>query len=147
MGDCCRRGDDGMGAEQRETLCPREVEFEVAGATLVVRPLVLRDYKLVGDRLAEAYGRLAARQNMTQVSLPELAPVALAELPEVLALTLRRRGETGLEPVDAEWLEANVSAPVLLDIITAVLEVNDLPGILKKLESLKRRAQGAPAGG
>jgi len=145
------------GARDRETLCPREVEFAVSGETLVVRPLVLRDYKLVGDRLAEAYARLAAERDMAAVGILELAPLALAELPEVLALTLKRRPTADasassncgseLEPVDPGWLEANVSAPVLLDIIAAVMEVNDLPGVLKKFESLRRRAQGAPAGG
>jgi hypothetical protein len=137
MGDCDR---------EREILCPREVEFRVAGATVVVRPLVLRDFKLMSDRLAGAYTRLAERGDLTRVGVLELAPLALTELPEVLALTLRRRGETGLEPVDPAWLEQSLSAPVLLDIIAAVLEVNDLPGILKKSEILRRRVQGSPAG-
>jgi len=140
-----KRGRGG-GAQQREALCPREMEFAVAGETLVVRPLVLRDYKLVLDRLASAYGGLAGRGDLARVGVLELVPVALAELPEVLALTLKRRGAGGLEPVDPAWLEENLSAPAVLDIVQAVIEVNDLPGILKKLDSLRRQAQGSPAG-
>jgi len=139
-------GADGSGLE-REALCPREREFRVAGETVVVRPLVLRDYKRLGDRVAEAHARLSGRGDLSSVGVLELVALALAELPEVLALTLRRRGETGLEPVDPVWLEQSVSAPALLDMVEAVLEVNDLPGVLKKFESLRRRAQGAPAGG
>jgi len=135
-----------LGAQEREALCPGEVEFAVAGERLVVRPLVLRDYKLVGDRLAAAYARLAERGDLTQVSLMELVPLALAELPELLALTLKRRGSNGLEAIDAAWLEEKLSAPALLDIIAAVVEINDLRGILKKSESLRRRAQASPAG-
>jgi hypothetical protein len=131
---------------EREALCPQELEFAVAGEALVVRPLVLRDFKLVGDRLAEAYARLAERGDLTRVGVMELVALALAELPEVLALTLKRRAAEGLEPVDPGWLEQSLSAPALLDIVEAVIEVNDLPGILKKSESLRRRAQGSPAG-
>jgi len=137
----------GPGAAERDTLCPGEVEFDVAGEVLLVRPLMLRDYKLVGDRLAQAYARLSAQGDLSSVAVLELVPLALAELPEVLALTLKRRGDAGLEPVDAAWLEDNVSAPALLDIIAAVLDVNDLPGVLKKFESLRRRAQAPPPGG
>ena len=118
-------------AREREVLCPREMEFAIAGETIVVRPLVLRDYKAVGDRLAEAYARLAENRDPSHVGVLELVPLALAELPEILALTLRRRGADGLEAVDPAWLEQNVSAVELLDIIDAVLAVNDLPGILK----------------
>ena len=139
--------DDGGVQTDRETLCPREVEFAVGGEMVVVRPLVLRDYKLVGDRLAEAYARLSAGRDLSRVNVLEVIPLALAELPEVLALTLKRRGETGLAGVDPAWLEAHISAAALLDIIEAVLEVNDLPGVLKESASLRRRAQGAPAGG
>lgn len=138
-------GADAM-AQEREALCPREVEFAVAGETLVVRPLVLRDYKLVGDRLAAAYARLAERTDVTKVGVMELAPLALAELPEVLALALKRRRDGALAAVDPAWLEENVSAPALLDIVEAVLEVNDLPGLVKKCEGLRRRAQARPAG-
>jgi hypothetical protein len=127
-------------------LCPREVEFAVAGETVVVRPLVLRDYKEMGDRLADAYAKLAARGDLSQVSIMELVPLALAELPEVLALALRRRCNGALAAVDAAWLEENLSAPAALDIIEAVVTVNDLPGIAKKCESLRRRAQALPAG-
>jgi len=134
-------------ADDREALCPRAVEFAIAGETLVVRPLVLRDYKAVGDRLADAYAKLAARGDLSHVSVMELVPLALAELPEVLALTLKRKCASGLEPVDAAWLEEYVSAPILLDIVEAVIAVNDLPGIVKKAEILRRRAQGLPAGG
>lgn len=134
-------------AAEREALCPREVEFRVGGEVVVVRALVLRDYKLVGDRLAQAQARLSARGDLSSVGILELAALALAELPEVLALTLKRRGDNGLEPVEPAWLEDNVSAPALLDMVEAVLEVNDVAGILKKFESLRRRAQGAPAGG
>lgn len=137
----------GPGAEEREALCPREVEFAVGGETLVVRPLVLRDYKLVGDRLAGAYARLAERADLAKVGVMEIVPLALAELPEVLALTLKRRQDgCGLGAVDPEWLAGELSAPELLDIIEAVMEVNDLPGILKKSEGLRRRARALPAG-
>ncbi len=133
--------------DEREVLCPREVEFAIAGETVVVRPLVLRDYKLVGDRLAEAQARVSAQRDLTNIGIMELVPLALAELPEVLALMLRRRVDGRLEPVDPAWLEQNVAAPELLDVIGAVVQVNDVPGVLKKFESLRRRAQGAPAGG
>ena len=133
-------------AREREVLCPREMEFAIAGETIVVRPLVLRDYKAVGDRLAEAYARLAENRDLSRVGVLELVPLALAELPDVLALALKQRGADGLEPVDPAWLEQNVSAVELLDIIDAVLTVNDLPGILKNCESLRRRARVSPAG-
>lgn len=134
-------------AREREVLCPREMEFAIAGETIVVRPLVLRDYKAVSDRLSEAYARLAEHRDLSRVGVLELVPLVLVELPEVLALTVRRRGADGLEPVDPAWLEQNVSAVELLDIIDAVLAVNDLPGILKNCESLRRRARVSPAGG
>jgi hypothetical protein len=144
MDDCAGAVDPAAG--DREALCPREVEFALAGETLVVRPLVLREYKAVGDRLAEAYAKLAARGDLSHVSVMELVPLALAELPEVLALTLKRKGAAGLEPVDPTWLEQHLSARQLLDIVEAVVAVNDLPGIVKKAEILRRRAQGSPAG-
>jgi hypothetical protein len=133
-------------SDEREVLCPREAEFAIAGERVVVRPLVLRDYKLVGDRLAEAQERLSAQRDLANIGILELAPLALAELPEVLALMLRRRVDGRLEPLDPAWLEQNVAASELLDVIGAVMQVNDLPGVLKKFESLRRRAQGAPAG-
>lgn len=139
-------GKTSESANQREALCPRDIEFEVAGERIVVRPLVLRDYKALGDRLAEACARLAERGDLSNVAVLELVPAALAELPEVLALTLKRRSDAGLEPVDPAWLERNLSAPAVLDIVDAVLEANDFPGVLKKWEILRRRAQGAPAG-
>jgi hypothetical protein len=133
-------------ARERDIMCPREVEFVIAGEAIVVRPLVLRDFKAVGDRLAAAYARLAENRDLSRVGVLELVPLALAELPDVLALALKRRGVDGLEPVDPTWLEQNVSAVQLLDVIDAVLAVNDLPGILKNCESLRRQARVSPAG-
>lgn len=147
MNDSVLERGEAPGAAEREALSPREVEFAVAGEVLVVRPLVLREYKALGDHLAAAYARLAARGDLSRVGVVELVTLALVELPQVLALTLKRRGSAGLEPVDATWLEQNVTAPTLLDIAEAVAEVNDLAGILKKSESLRRRARGLPAGG
>jgi hypothetical protein len=110
------------------------IKVTVAGRPLVVRPLVLRDWKQMGVRLTPILEQwMAGADSGFAAAISDWLPQEIAELCAMIA-----QGENG-EPVTTDWMLDNVTGMAMLDLADAMDAANEIEDFLPRSRALRER--------
>ncbi len=119
-----------------QNLYPDGITIKIAGEEFVIKPFVLRNRIKVIQIIAEVFAQMAvnnpsigsAGNNAVLVIFINTAGEKLIDLYKLL---------TGKE---ADWLLDNVKLKDEINIISAVMEVNDFPFLLSQAKNMMKKA-------
>lgn len=117
---------------EEKKLFPEPKIFEIGGEKLSVKPYVLRDRKKVMAILSEMFAELSGKSAQVKVNdllagSSILALLAGDKLTEIYVITLGK---------EKEWLETNLTMRNEVEIIEAILEVNEISFLLNRATAM-----------
>ncbi len=112
-----------------EVVLPQERRFTVGEREIVVRPLVIGDYKRIAADLGEIAQRVAREHPEIDLARPD---EHLATIFPILGQAVGRLFER-LFGVEEAYLDEHLTLAQAAEIIAAALEINQLPEIRKNL--------------
>ena len=114
-----------------EVFFPEGIEVIIAGEKFYIKPFVLRNrikvVKLISDVFAQLQGRNNIKGQNETVVIGALIEIAGDKLIDVYEMVLGK---------DREWLEENVRLKDEVNIIKAIVEVNEFPFLLSQINGL-----------
>ena len=123
-----------------EAILPQERRFRVGDREIVVRPLVIGEIK----RIAEDLGRLAQQVAREHPEIDFAKPDEhLEALFPIISLSIGRLFER-LFGIEEAYLDEYLTLTQTTEILVAVLEVNQLPALLKNVSRARQLAKQMP---
>lgn len=115
--------------QELETLYPQGREIVVGGETFLIKPFVLKNRTQVVRIFTEVFGELGQNNDISQskksdvvVKFIETAGDRIIEIYEIV---------TGREK---SWLEENMTMKQEMELINAVMEINDIPFLISQVK-------------
>jgi hypothetical protein len=123
-----------------QVVLPEERRFEIGDQVVIVRPLTLAEIKAVSGELGQILQRLATEAPQIDIEhfeqhLNTLVPLLAGALEEFLGKLL------GVEPA---YLMQHLTPLKLLQLIRAILEVNQLPLLRAEIPRIAELLKTAP---
>jgi len=124
-----------------EVIMPEERRFQVGERELVVRPLVIGDYKRISADLGAIAQRVAREHPEIDLAKPDEHLEAIFPiLGEAIGRLFQR-----LFGIEESYLDEHLTLAQAAQIVTAALEVNQLPEIRKNVGRALQLAKTTPS--
>ncbi len=130
-----------QGPTPDEVVMPQERRFQVGEQEIVVKPLVIGDFKRVSADLGEMCQRVAQEHPEIDSEHPERhLAVIFPIIADAITQVLER-----LFGVDAEYLEEHLTLTQATEIVAALLELNQVPVMTKNVRRALQLIRTIPA--